>query len=157
MRLGAHDKAAKSNACCVFDTLGNSFLVAVHDFAFENAIFGECRQQGRGEFSCRISPAAQQSSFYLAFARLLLVAMLSHTACLLSLLSLNIQLQTLDHFHMVLLSQRACWQHILTAMMLFLQGAFWISVSFKALHESMLCAFSREAAWLMQACEYKSG
>ncbi len=33
MRLGAHDKAAKSNACCVFDTLGNSFLVAVHDFA----------------------------------------------------------------------------------------------------------------------------
>jgi len=32
-----------------------------------------------------------------------------------------------------------------------------INVLFKALHEAMLRAFCREAAWLMQVSLYKSG
>ncbi len=55
---------------------------------------------------------------------------------------------------------RTCQQHGMTGMMLFEQGAFVAcadTVSFKALHEAMLHAFCREAAWLMQGGVYKSG
>ncbi len=44
LRLGAHDNAAKSNACSVVlgDAIAlHSLLVYVHDCAFVNAVFGE--------------------------------------------------------------------------------------------------------------------
>jgi len=68
---------------------------------------------------------------------------LSHTISLMSHLSLEISLHTPEHFHVFSLK---CIEHGCVDFVLL-----------KALHEAMLRAFCREAAWLMQAGVYKSG
>ena len=69
--------------------------------------------------------------------------MLSHTASLIARLSLEIPSHIPDYLHIFFLKsiEHGCVDFVLL----------------KALHEAMLHAFCREAAWLMQASVYKSG
>ncbi len=86
-----------------------------------------------------------------------------HTASSISHGSLKISDQTHKNFPCLAIDMhRSCQQVGTTAVivMWLLQGAFVnvvMNAQFKALHEVMLHAFCREAAWLMQVGVCKSG
>ena len=68
--LGARDNAAYEYACyvlqfpgCVY-TLANRLLLTTHDFAVDDAVYGEMEgRRGVSSICCSISLAVQQSSY----------------------------------------------------------------------------------------------